>query len=200
MQNQPDTTRGTSSKARSNPLEGDLTGPFKEGRSATAGANTSAGSYAAGPSASASQAKEKLADAASHAGDKVASSLDSQKDRAAQGLGSVAQALRQASDQLSSEQQGPTMREYVASAANQIERFSDYLRSTNTREMVTGLERFARQQPALFVGGAFMLGLLGARFLKTSSESNSYRSASSRRAGSSVSRRTETSMRDGEDF
>jgi len=191
MQNRPDTTRGTSSKARPNPLESDLPGSVREGRSATAGANASASSYGAGASAATNQAKEKLADAARDAGDKVASGIDTQKDRAAQGLGNVAQALRQAGDQLRSEQQGPAVHEYIASAANQVERLSGYLRSTDTREMVSGLERFARQQPALFVGGAFMLGLLGARFLKASSESNSYRSASSQRAESFVPSRAE---------
>ena len=62
---------------------------------------------------------------------------------------------------------------YVTSAATQVDRFSTYVRSTSVREMVNNLERFARQQPTLFVGGAFMLGLLGARFLKSSSESTS---------------------------
>jgi len=188
MQNRPDTTRGTSSKARQNPLESDSTGSIAEGRSAIAGTGASASSFGAGGSTADTmdQAKEKLADAASRAGDKVASRLDVQKDRAAQGLGSVAQALRQASDQIRNEQEGAAVHEYVVSAANQVERLSRYLRSTETREMVSGLERFARQQPALFVGGAFMLGLLGARFLKSSSQSNPYRSGAGQRSESFV--------------
>ena len=32
------------------------------------------------------------------------------------------------------------------------------------------MERYARQQPALFLGGAFVLGLLGARFLKSTAQ------------------------------
>ena len=184
MQNRPDTTRGTSSKARQNPLESDLASSLTEGRSATSGASVSVSSFETGASAATNQAKEKLTDAASQAGDKVASRLDTQKDRAAQGLESVAQALRQASDQLRSEPQGPPVHEYVASAANRLEHLSGYLRSTDTKDMIRGLERFARQQPALFVGGAFMVGLLSARFLKTSSESNSYRSGSNQRADS----------------
>jgi len=193
MQNRSETTRGTTSRARQNPLESDLPGSLTEGRSPAAGA--SASSYGAGTSADTNQAKQKLADAASNAGEKVASSIDSQKDRAAQGLGGVAQALRQASDQLRSEQQAPLLHEYVASAANQVERLSGYLRSTDTREMDRGLERFARQQPALFVGGAFMLGLLGARFLKTSSESTA-----SRHTDDYGNRSNSSSMRGGRDF
>jgi hypothetical protein len=118
----------------------------------------------------ATQVKDQVADAAKQAGAKVASRLDVQKDRTAEGLGSVAQALRQTSDQMRNEDKGSGIHEYVASAANQVERFSDYLRSTNTRELVNGVERFARQQPALFVGGAFVLGLIGARFLKSTSQ------------------------------
>jgi hypothetical protein len=38
--------------------------------------------------------------------------------------------------------------------------------------MVRNVEDFARRQPALFIGGAFMLGLLGARFLKSSAQTD----------------------------
>jgi hypothetical protein len=114
------------------------------------------------------QAKETVSQAASQAGDKVASRLNGQKDRAAEGLGSVADALRQTSDQLRGQDQTLPVHQYISSAADQVERFSGYLRSTNTREMVQRLEQFAREQPAVFLGSAFMLGLLGARFLKSS--------------------------------
>jgi hypothetical protein len=119
-----------------------------------------------------SRTNQTLSGAASQAGDKMASTLDSQKNRAADGLGSFAQALRQTGDQMRGQSQGAPVEQYVASAANQLERFSGYLRSTNTREIVRNVEDFARQQPALFVGGAFMLGLLGARFLKSSAHSD----------------------------
>ena len=42
-----------------------------------------------------------------------------------------------------------------------------YLRGKDFDRMVDDLEGFARRQPALFLGGAFMLGLLAARFLKS---------------------------------
>ena len=137
-------------------------------------------SSAVGPPSSADameKAKETISNVASKAGDKVASGLDTQKAKAAEGLGSVARALRQSSDQLREQNQGAVVPEYISSAANQVERLSGYLRSTNTRDMVSGVEQFARQQPTLFVGGAFMLGLLGARFLKSSAQSSSGQSA-----------------------
>ena len=142
------------------------------------------------------KAKETISNVASQAGDKVASGLDTQKAKAAEGLGSVARALRQSSDQLREQNQGAVVPEYISSAANQVERLSGYLRSTNARDMVTGVEQFARQQPALFVGGAFMLGLLGARFLKSSAQSSSGQSAHEPRSGEQPAPRssfTETS-------
>jgi hypothetical protein len=45
---------------------------------------------------------------------------------------------------------------------------SNYLQNTDVSEMVDRTEEFARRRPALFLGGAFALGLLGARFLKSS--------------------------------
>jgi hypothetical protein len=148
----------------------------------------------------ANQVKDQVADAAKQAGEKVASRLDVQKDRTAEGLGRVAQALRQTSDQMRNDNKGGGIHEYVSSAASQVERLSDYLRSTNTRELVNGVEQFARQQPALFVGGAFVLGLIGARFLKSTSQTrgadprlsrDAYRNDGNRRTG------FETSMEQG---
>jgi hypothetical protein len=137
-------------------------------------------------------ARGALSNAAGQAGDKVASRLDSEKNRAAEGLGSVAQALRQTSDQLRGEEQSLGVEGYIASAADQVERFSGYLRSANTRDMVQGLERFAREQPALFLGSAFMLGLLGARFLRSSARDTSGQYGSTPRDQSLVPQSTYT--------
>ena len=130
------------------------------------------------------EAKQKLADAAGRAGERVASGLDTGKERAADELCRVADALRQTGSQLRDGNGGGAIEGYIASAATQVDRFSTYVRSTSVREMVNGVEQFARQQPTLFVGGAFMLGLIGARFLKSSSESGTSRSSSMSIAGS----------------
>jgi len=124
------------------------------------------------------QAKDTISSVASKAGNTVASRLDKQKERAAEGLGNVAQALRQTSEQLRSQSQQVPVDEYVSSAADQIERFSGYVRDKSVRDMVGGVEQFARRQPGLFLGGAFVLGLLGARFLKSSAQSDGDRSRS----------------------
>ncbi len=94
--------------------------------------------------------------------------LSSQKDRATDGLGSVAQAVRQTTQHLR-DNQNDTVARYAEQAAEQIERFSERLRNKDVGELMTDAQQLARRQPALFVGGAFAIGLLGARFLKSSS-------------------------------
>jgi hypothetical protein len=113
------------------------------------------------------QAKETASQVADQARQQVTSGLSSQKERAAQGIGSVAQALRQTGQQLR-EQDQSGVTQYIDRAASQIERVSSYLEQNDVGQLVDDVEQFARRQPALFLGGAFVLGLLGARFLKSS--------------------------------
>jgi hypothetical protein len=94
--------------------------------------------------------------------------LSSQKDKATEGLGSVAQAVRETTQHLR-DNQHETVAHYAEQAAEQIERFSQGLKNKDVGELMNDAQRLARRQPALFVGGAFALGLLGARFLKSSS-------------------------------
>jgi hypothetical protein len=99
--------------------------------------------------------------------DGAVSQLSTQKDRATDGIGSVAQAVRQSTQQLR-EQRHDTIAQYVDQAAAQLERFSNTLKEKNVSELLDEAQRFARRNPALFVGGAFALGLLSARFFKSS--------------------------------
>ena len=194
MQDNAGSRAGQSSTSGANPAgfpqPGDLTGEGlgrgSAGRSSGGAGSSADRSRSSGAPGSTTptvnQAKQALSTVATQAGEKVASRLDTQKDKAADELGNVAHALRQTGDQLRGQNQDGGVHQYVASAADQIERLSGYLRSTNTRELMSGVERFAREQPALFVGGAFMLGLLGARFLKSSGQTGSA-TASMRQTG-----------------
>ena len=103
--------------------------------------------------------------------DSANNQLTRQKDRATDSLGSVAQAVRQSTNQLR-EQRHETIAQYIEQAANQLDRLSSRLREKNVNELVDDAQRFARQRPALFIGSAFALGLIGARFLKSSAERN----------------------------
>jgi hypothetical protein len=66
------------------------------------------------------------------------------------------------------------MANYIEQAADQIERFSTRLKQKDVGEILNDVQRIARRQPALFIGSAFALGLLGARFLKSSGQSQEY--------------------------
>jgi len=115
----------------------------------------------------ADQAQQAAGHVVDQARQQVSSRLVDQKDRAAEGLTSVAQALRQTSQQLRMQDQ-QTVTGYIESAASQVERISNYLKHNDLGGLIDDVEQFARRQPALFLGGTFVLGLLGARFLKSS--------------------------------
>jgi hypothetical protein len=50
----------------------------------------------------------------------------------------------------------------------QAEQAADYLRRADGELLRQDVERLARRQPALVLGSAFVAGLIGARFLKSS--------------------------------
>jgi len=115
----------------------------------------------------ADQAQQAAGQVVDQARQQVSSRIAGQKDRAAEGLTSVAHALRQTSQQLR-EQDQEAVTGYIESAASQVERVSNYLKHNDLGGLIDDVEQFARRQPALFLGGTFVLGLLGARFLKSS--------------------------------
>ena len=100
--------------------------------------------------------------------ERASAQLTAQKDRATDGLGSVANAVRQSAQPLRQNHQD-TIAEYVEKAADQLERFSSRLRERDMGELMDEARQFARRQPALFIAGAFAAGVIGARFLKSSS-------------------------------
>ena len=100
--------------------------------------------------------------------DTTTTQLESQKQRATEGLGSVAEAVRETAQRLREHQQEP-LAGAAETAAQQVERFSGYLRDRDVNSLVRDAEDFARRQPALFVAGAFVLGVAAGRFLKSSS-------------------------------
>lgn len=101
--------------------------------------------------------------------ERASAELTTQKERATDGLGTIAQVVRRSTQQLR-DQQHDTVAQYIEQAADQLERLSTRLKEKNVSELLNDAQRLARRQPALFIGGAFVLGLLGARFLKSSSD------------------------------
>lgn len=98
--------------------------------------------------------------------EQVQSRLEMQKQNAAQSLTGVAQSLRTAGRQLEGQQAAPSR--YVQQAADRVEGLAHYLENRDVGEILDEVEDFARRQPPVFLGAAFALGVLGARFLKSS--------------------------------
>jgi hypothetical protein len=114
------------------------------------------------------QTQQKAGEAMDRARDQVKSQVATQKERARDSLEGVAQALHQTGQQLREANQG-VLGEYAEGAARMVERVSGYLDQRNIDQLVGEVEAFGRRQPGLFLGGAFALGFLAARFLKSSS-------------------------------
>lgn len=117
----------------------------------------------------ADQAQQMAGQVVDQAKQQATSQLASRKDQAVDSLGTVAQALRQSGNHLrQNDQHG--IAQYADKAADRVEQFTGQLRGKDVQTIVRDVERYARQQPALFLGGAFVLGLLGARFLKSTAQ------------------------------
>jgi hypothetical protein len=116
-------------------------------------------------------AKETAGQAYEVAAEKATTKLEEKKTDLSGGLATIASSVRQVSDNL----RGPDVQdsiskftaEYSELAAKKIENIADYLERKDIREMYSDFENFARHNPTVFVGGAFVLGLLAARFLKS---------------------------------
>lgn len=100
--------------------------------------------------------------------ERVTSRVDEQKNRAADGLGGIADVFRNAGNELRNENE--TLASYVDMASDQLRRFANSIRERGVADMMDDVNAFARQRPALFIGGAFLVGLGVARFMKSSAE------------------------------
>jgi hypothetical protein len=99
--------------------------------------------------------------------DRATSSLRESKGQVADQFGTVADALRRTTEHLRSEDQ-QRIAGLTETVARQMDQVANYLRNKDGRAIRADLENLARRQPALMLGGALMLGLIGARFLKSS--------------------------------
>ena len=106
---------------------------------------------------------EHAVEAARTAGERTRES----RNQIAEQIRSVGSAVRKATDELRHD--NPLgIADGAMRLGEGIERMSEYLRDRSPREIKEGLEGYARREPAQFLGGAFLLGLLAARFLKSS--------------------------------
>lgn len=104
--------------------------------------------------------------------DKAASVIGEQKTNLATGINTVADSIRQIGENLrtgdENNQIASLVGKYGDTLAGRVEKLSSYIDDKELSELVRDVETFARRNPALFVGGAFALGVVAARFLKSS--------------------------------
>ena len=123
---------------------------------------------------------------AGQAKDKAVSLIGEQKAHLATGINTVAASIRQIGENLQNDGEPNKIAslagKYGDSLAGQVEKFSQYVEGSDLKEVMRDAEQFARRNPTLFVGGAFALGFLAARFLKSSSSGQTRRSSSADKA------------------
>ena len=114
--------------------------------------------------------------------ERAGAQLATQKDMATDGISTIARAVRRTTQELR-EQQHDTMAGYVDRAADQLERLSSGLKNKDIGQLFRDAQSLARRQPAMFVGSAFAIGLLGARFLKSSAPGRGHQQPMWQRVG-----------------
>lgn len=133
----------------------------------------SSGQNAGGDQDLLQHAKQATGEIVNQVQQQAGSQLARQKDNAATDLTQVVQAVRRFGESLTGQGQegGPIARyaaEYGDKAANSLERFSTYIREQDPKQLLNDVQNFGRRRPALLLGGAFLLGLAGARLIKSS--------------------------------
>ena len=117
-------------------------------------------------------AKDKASDSYEAVATKAKSAVNDQKHQFSTGLKSVADSFRQMGGQLRNVPESNRLTEmtsdFTGKAAGTIDYVANYFERKDPREMLRDVEGFARRNPAIFFGAAFGLGLLAARFLKSS--------------------------------
>lgn len=121
-------------------------------------------------------AKEATGEIVSQVQQRAGSQLTRQREAAATDLSSVVDAVRRFGESLGGEESGPIARyaaEYGDKAADSLERLSTYIREQDPKRLLSDVQNFGRRQPALLLGGAFLLGFAGARLIKSAMDTES---------------------------
>ena len=119
------------------------------------------------------QAKQTTNEVVSQVQEQATERINRQKETAASELSTVVNAVRRFGETLNNEGQGPIARfaaHYGDKAADGLDRFARYIREQDPKRLLNDVQNFGRRQPALMIGGAFLLGFAGARIIKSSME------------------------------
>jgi hypothetical protein len=159
---------GPESTATSRPAPGtEAVGPEEEGMVGRAGVPAPARATRAPIREVKDQVVDQAKTSFRQARDRAASSLTESRVQAADQIGGMAAAFRHTGEHLRAENQRRAA-DLADSLAEQVERASSYLRERDLGAVRADIEGLARRQPAMVLGIGFALGLLGARFFKSS--------------------------------
>jgi hypothetical protein len=117
------------------------------------------------------QAKQTTNEVVNQVQQQANSQINRQKETAASELSTVVNAVRRFGETLHNEGEGPIARfaaQYGDKAADSLDRAARYLREQDPQRLLNDVQNFGRRQPALLIGGAFLLGFAGARIIKSS--------------------------------
>jgi len=113
-----------------------------------------------------SDAKELASDVVDRGKELASEQVSKQREKSAREIVRLADALHHTTEELGD----AFAASYVDRAASALDRLSESVRDGDVRDVVRATERFARKEPLLFLGGAFAVGLIAARFLKSSEQ------------------------------
>jgi hypothetical protein len=120
-----------------------------------------------------SQVQDKAQDVKGQATAKVREQLDVRSTELGEHASSVGDALRGAAEQLEGDGKEVPAR-LARQGAAQIDRLGGYLKNSDSDRFLGDLERFGRSRPWAAGGVGALLGFMGSRFLKASSDRRSH--------------------------
>lgn len=121
-------------------------------------------------------AKQATGAIASKMQEQAGTQIARQKESAVTELSQVVDAVRRFGESLGSEESGPIARyaaQYGDKAADSLERLTTYIREQDGKKLLSDVQNFGRRQPALLLGGAFLLGFAGARLIRSAMDAES---------------------------
>lgn len=110
-------------------------------------------------------AKQESRELVGEAKERLAAEATTRKNRVAKELQHLGEALDRSADEM--EQHDSVLTEPLRQAATFCTRSADSVSRKGTRELVSQVERFGREQPLLFFGAAMAAGFLTTRLLRS---------------------------------
>lgn len=127
---------------------------------------------------------------------RAVSELNARKDDVSRTLETVARTVRRVGEPLRDLPYGAPAR-YAEGAASGLERAAAGLRERDASELPDDMRELARRQPAAFVAAGFAVGVLAARFMKSTAEEGRPGTAVKADRGRGATPRTATGVRGG---